>query len=43
MAVDRINKLQGKVEGYKELLIAQDEEINKLKKEKNAILYWNSS
>ena len=30
-AFTQINKLQGKVEGYKELLIAQDEEINKLK------------
>ena len=30
-AFTQINRLQGKVEGYKELLIAQDEEINKLK------------
>mgnify|MGYP000510029008 CR=1 FL=1 len=30
-AFSQINRLQGKVEGYKELLIAQDEEINKLK------------
>ena len=30
-AFTQINRLQSKVEGYKELLIAQDEEINKLK------------
>ena len=31
-AYAQINRLQGKVEGYRELLIAQDEEIEKLKK-----------
>ena len=31
-AYSQINRLQSKVDGYKELLIAQDEEINKLKK-----------
>ena len=31
-AYAQINRLQGKVEGYRELLIAQDEEIEKIKK-----------
>ena len=31
-AYAQINRLQGKVDGYRELLIAQDEEIEKLKK-----------
>ena len=31
-AYAQINRLQGKVEGYRELLLAQDEEIEKLKK-----------
>ena len=31
-AYSQINRLQSKVDGYRELLIAQDEEINKLKK-----------
>ena len=31
-AYSQINRLQGKVEGYRELLIAQDEEIERLKK-----------
>ena len=31
-AYAQINRLQGKVDGYKELLIAQDEEIERLKK-----------
>ena len=31
-AYSQINRLQGKVDGYKELLLAQDEEIERLKK-----------
>ena len=31
-AYAQINRLQGKVDGYKELLLAQDEEIERLKK-----------
>lgn len=31
-AYSQINRLQGKVDGYRELLLAQDEEIEKLKK-----------
>ena len=31
-AYAQINRLQGKVDGYRELLLAQDEEIEKLKK-----------
>ena len=30
-AYSQINRLQGKVEGYRELLLAQDEEIERLK------------
>ena len=41
-AYSQINRLQSKVDGYRELLIAQDEEINKLKKINEELFKENS-